>query len=75
MSVNSMQIAYKTKPTTIGELRNYLDLLESVWDEQDDKYLGTFANQTLYLETPEGMSQARYQYHAEFGLVAILKEM
>ena len=75
MSMNSMQIAYNTKPTTIGELRKYLDLLEASWSQQDDRYLGLFADQTLYAATPEGVGQAKYQYHAEFGLVAILKEI
>lgn len=75
MSMNSMQIAHAAKPETIGELRKYLDLLEASWSQQDNYYLGLFADQTLYLETPEGMGQARYQYHAEFGLVAVLKEM
>jgi hypothetical protein len=69
-----MQIANATKPQTIGELRKYLDLLEANWSQQDDRYLGVFADQTLYAATPEGVGQASYQYLAEFGLVAILKE-
>jgi len=72
--MNAMQIAANQKPTTIGELKEYLDKLETSWSEKDTQYLGKFEDQPLYLAIGgKGVCQAHMQYWAEFGLVATVK--
>ena len=68
--MNAMQIAADQKPTTIGQLKQYLAALEAAWTEEDEEYLGSFDDQALYLDTGNGMAYAVFQYIAEFGLVA-----
>lgn len=68
--MNAMQTAQETKPTTIGELKEYLAALEAAWTEQEEEYLGRFDDQALYLDTDGGIAYASFQYVAEFGLVA-----
>ena len=68
--MNAMQIAAEGKPTTIGELKQYLAALEAEWTEQDEEFLGAFDDQALYLDTGKGVAYAVFQYVAEFGLVA-----
>lgn len=45
--MNALEIARQTPPTTIGQLREYLDQLEASWTEQDDMYLGKFNDQPV----------------------------
>ncbi|MCD1628481.1 hypothetical protein [Marinobacter shengliensis] len=73
--VNAMQVAQTVnKPTTIGELMEYLQKMKESWSETDTQYLGKFEDQPLYVaQAGKGVSQAFMQYHAEFGLIAFKK--
>lgn len=66
----AMQIAGAEEPVTIGQLREYLNELDQTWSEEDEKYLGAFNAQPLYVVTGLGVTNAFFQYHAEFGLTA-----
>ncbi len=68
--MNAHQIAANRKPTTIGELKQYLADMEAKWDEQDCMYLGEFDNQTLHVLTDKGVATCNMQYFGEFGLIA-----
>ncbi len=70
--MNAMQIADASKPTTIGELKQYLADLEAAWGEQEEQYLGTFDEQTLHMAAPDqGVGAGYAQYHAGFGLMIV----
>jgi hypothetical protein len=56
-------------PRTIGELKNYLKLLEDLWTEEDIEYLGPLDEQRLYIDTPAGMAYGYMQYSGDFGLI------
>ena len=73
--MNSMQIANENKPKTIGELKKYLADLEASWTDEDKQYLGEFDDQYLYIDTPQGVAYAYFQYHGEFGLIAFLNQV
>lgn len=64
------QLLNKHGPTTIGELKRYLANLEANWTVEDEKYLGKFDDQSLYIDTPRGIAVSYFQFHGEFGLVA-----
>ena len=69
--MQAMKIASDSAPTTIGELQQYLNELEAAWSLQDIQYIGEFKEQTLHGTTGMGVCSAKYQLHAEHGLIAI----
>jgi len=65
----AMQLAAASSPSTLGELKEYLNALEAVWSVTDTKYLGAFKDQKIYLAQPDGMFQSKAYYHGGYGLV------
>ncbi|MAG64634.1 MAG: hypothetical protein CMK74_01990 [Pseudomonadales bacterium] len=71
---NAMQLAQGPKPTTLGQLHDYLDSIRKAWSAQDTKYLGSYESQPLYIlpnEPTPGFQLAEAKYFAEFGLTFI----
>lgn len=65
-------ITQREHPSTIGELRDYLDALEANWTAEDDQYLGKFRDQALYVvspNTPGTMENAYVSHVAELGVM------
>jgi hypothetical protein len=71
---NAMQLAQGPKPTTLGQLHDYLDSIRKAWSAQDTKYLGSYESQPLYIlpnDPTPGFQLAEAKYFAEFGLTFI----
>ena len=73
--MQAMKVASESKPTTIGELQQYLSDLEAAWSAEDIKFLGKFKDQPTYLATDKGVETGKCVYMAEFGLVTISTEL
>jgi len=73
--VQAMKVASSWSPTTVGELQQYLQDLQETWSAEDSKYLGKFKDQPIYFATNKGIGAAKCVFMAEFGLVAVSKEL
>ena len=69
---NAFQVKPPEGALTIGKIRKYLNDMEALWSEEDNKYIGDFENQAIQTLGHSGQGIARAKIIYEGGLDFII---